>query len=224
MNVDLRNVPVKFINVDTAIEKNKMMHELCQELGMTDVTRVSAITGVDPHIGVRRGEEHYRNCAESHFKILQEAIDNDSFPILILEDDVDVPNEIKSNTDVLNLQNLPDDVDAVYVGTSHSDGQYNAFIEDNNWLQIEKIFATHAILYLNKNFAQKVIERGKIYIYEMDKPFDLAIAYELQPNHKVFAVRVPLFFQSDEKNEVNKWEHLTRQPLNPKKRFSVFTL
>ena len=48
----------------------------------------SLVTGIAPHEGVRRGEEHYRNCAESHFKILEETILADGEPVLILEDDV----------------------------------------------------------------------------------------------------------------------------------------
>jgi len=89
MNIDLRNVTTKWINLDRDIEKNQMMEELCTRIGLTNASRVPACEGVDPHEGVRAGEEHYRNCAESHFNTYKEAIESGSFPLLILEDDVE---------------------------------------------------------------------------------------------------------------------------------------
>ena len=92
--MNICDVRTRWINVDKDVEKAKQMQELLDGLGFTDHQRFSAVTGIEPHEGVRRGEEHYRNCAESHFKILEETILSDGKPVLILEDDVDFDSNI----------------------------------------------------------------------------------------------------------------------------------
>ena len=220
MKIDLCNVPVRWINVDTATENAKLMEELCGRLGMDNASRFSAVTDIPPHEGVREGEEHYRNCAESHFRVLQEAIDSKSFPVLILEEDVNIEESVFTTT----LENIPDDADAIYMGTSHGDGNYSAIDVGNGWMKIERVFATHSIMWLNEKMAKEVIETGKRWIYGKNHPFDVGIAYELQPRFNVYAPHVPFLFQADAKNNKNKWESLTRTPLKQSKKFSVFTL
>lgn len=219
MNIDLRNVTTKWINLDSDTEKNEQMKELCTRIGLTTASRVPARVGVNPHEGVRAGEEHYRNCAESHFSIYKEAIQNGSFPLLILEDDVEVENSFS-----LELKEVPDDADAIYLGTSHGDNNYSAIDVGNGWMKIERVFATHSILYINPKICEAILEVGKRWIYEINRPFDVGIAYEVQPNFNVYAPHTPFFYQADAKNAVNKWEGLTRTPLNRKKKFSVFTI
>ena len=219
MNIDLRDVTTKWINLDRDTEKNQMMEELCTRIGLTNASRVPACEGVDPHEGVRPGEEHYRNCAESHFNIYKEALENGSFPLLILEDDVEVENRFS-----IELKEIPDDADAIYLGTSHGDNNYSATDVGNGWMKIERVFATHSILYINPKICEAILEVGKRWIYEINRPFDVGIAYEIQPQFRVYAPHAPFFYQADAKNNVNKWEGLTRTPLNRKKKFSVFTI
>jgi len=214
MVINLCDVKCKWINLDRDEEKNKQMEELIARIGMNNAERVSAVEGVEPHDGVRAGEEHYRSCAESHFKILNKAIENDDFPLLILEDDVEV--EYFNET-----IEVPDDASAVYLGTSHGDRQYTSTPVNENILKIEKVFATHAILYLDKEYAKSVISVGKNFIYERNTPFDVGCAYAVQPNFKVYAPRNPMFYQADAKNTKNKWEILTRTPLEIKPKKSV---
>ena len=219
MKIDLRNVTTKWINLDAATEKNEQMIELATKFGFTNASRVSAVSGIEPHVGVNKGEEHYRSCAESHFKILQEAIDNNQFPILILEDDVDVLESA-----FIPEFECPDDADAIYFGTSHGDNNYEAIDQKNGWCKIKRVFATHAIMYLSSKYAEEVITIGKKWIYENNKPFDVGLAYELQHKYIVYSPYVPFFYQADRKNSVNKWEGLTKTPLKHKKKFSVFTI
>ena len=222
MKIKLCDVPVRWINVDTATENAKLMEELFERLGIKNASRFSAITDVPPHEGVRPGEEHYRNCAESHFHILQEAIDSNSFPLLILEDDLEIENGLEEH--IGEDLEIPDDTDAIYFGTSHGDGNYEAIDQQNGWSKIQKVFATHAIMYMNENIAKQVIKTGKEWIYGKNHPFDVGFAYEVQPKFNVYAPYIPFFYQADAKNKVNKWESITRTPLNRKKKFSIFTL
>ncbi len=220
MKIKLYDVPVKWINVDTATKNAKLMEELFERLGMKNTQRFSAITNVPPHEGVREGEEHYRNCAESHFHILQEAIDTNNFPILILEDDVEIEDGVQVDSEL----EIPDDADAIYCGTSHGDGNYEAIDYGRGFNKIQRVFATHAIMYMNKEIAEAVIRTGKSWIYQKDTPFDVGFAYEVQPKFNVYAPYAPFFYQADAKNTGNQWEQITRTPLNKKKKFSVFTL
>ena len=70
MKIDFRNVRTRWINVDKDTNKADLMVEMLDTLGFKNHERFSAVTNVKPHEGVRKGEEHYRNCAESHFKML----------------------------------------------------------------------------------------------------------------------------------------------------------
>ena len=218
--MNIRNVRTRWINVDKDVEKAQQMRGLLYGLGFTDHERCSAVTGIEPHEGVRAGEAHYRNCAESHFKILEQTILFDDQPVLILEDDVDVDSVIHSNMEVP----IPEDADAIYFGTSHGDGNYEAIDLKNGWVKIQKVFATHAIMHINKSFSQKVIDVGKKWIYEHNRPFDVGIAYEIQSEFNVYAPLRPFFFQADSKNGVNKWESITRTPLKTTKKFSIRTI
>ena len=212
MKIDLRNVRCEWVNLEKDTEKAEQMVELLDRLGVENHSRANAITGIEPHPGVRKGEEHYRSCAESHFEILQRAIDNNDFPVMILEDDVDTEKD-------LGEIEIPDDADMLYIGTSHGDGNFTTNPVDENVNKITQVFATHAIVYFNAAVAKQVIEAGKISIYKMNRPFDVAIAYQVQPAFSVYAMTQPIFFQSDAKNEKNKWEEMTKTPLpiKPKK-------
>jgi hypothetical protein len=156
MKTDIRNVRTRWINVDKDEEKARLMVELLNQYEFTDHERFSAVTGIDPHEGVNRGEEHYRNCAESHFKVLEETIMKDGKPVMILEDDV----EIEPPAWTAEVP-IPEDADAIYFGTSHGDRHYEAIDMNNGWLKIKRVFSTHAILHINKEFSRRVIEEGK---------------------------------------------------------------
>ena len=222
MKIDISNLRVRWINVDADTEKASRMVDLLNENEFKNHQRFSAVTGIEPHEGVREGEEHYRNCAESHFKVLEETILKDGEPVLILEDDVEATKALDNFTDT--EFDFPDDAHAVYMGTSHGDGQYEAMKHDQHWLKIKRVFATHAILYFSKEYANQTIEIGKRWIYDRNMPFDVGLAYELQPNRNVYAPIVPTFYQADSKNTKNKWEEITKTPLRITEGFKLGTM
>ena len=222
MKIDISNLRVRWINVDADTEKASRMVDLLNENEFKNHQRFSAVTGIEPHEGVREGEEHYRNCAESHFKVLEETILKDGEPVLILEDDVEATKALDNFTGT--EFDFPDDAHAVYMGTSHGDGQYEAMKHDQHWLKIKRVFATHAILYFSKEYANQTIEIGKRWIYDRNTPFDVGLAYELQPNRNVYAPIVPTFYQADSKNTKNKWEEITKTPLRITEGFKLGTM
>jgi hypothetical protein len=217
MKLNLCNdVKCAYINLDSDTSKNEQMVELLDRLGISNRDRLSAVTGIEPHEGVRAGEEHYRNCAESHFSILEKG----ELPVMILEDDVE-SDRFESEIEV------PDDADALYVGTSYGDHMYTTEEVDGypHLWKIEKVFATHAIVYLTERYAKQVVVQGKKSIYEGNTPFDVTLAYRVQPAFNVYALKEPFFYQADSKNMKNKWEHLTRQPLRyQRKKSPIMTI
>ncbi|MDF1844084.1 MAG: hypothetical protein P1U77_21815 [Rubripirellula sp.] len=210
MKLDLRAIQCIWINVDTDIEKAAQMESLLDRLQIKRRRRFSGITGIAPHAEVNYGEEHYRNCAESHFAVLRTALKDDTFPLLILEDDVEAQGFPDEPIE------FPSDADAIYLGTSHGNRDYLAIPVSDHLLRIERVFAAHAVIYLSRSYAEAVIADGLRSIYEHDEPFDVAVAFETQPRFCIYGMRKPIFYQSDAKNQTNKWEQMTRTPLSPR--------
>ena len=114
---------------------------------------------------------------------------------MILEDDVEYTEAItdfispdKSNSPI----EFPDDVDAIYLGTSHGDGKYDAEKQDDGWLLIQRVLPLMLFCICLKN-TQTNDYIGKHWIYERNTPFDVGLAYQLQPTKKVYAPVTPYF-------------------------------
>ncbi len=173
------------------------MRELLLRLEFIDHERFPAFTG---------GDDLTSSCGESHFQLLEQTILGDGKPVLILEDDVDV--ELLFNPKI----DIPEGADCVYLGISHGDRTYGARDMGHGWLQVHRIFSTHAILHLNRKYSEDMIQIGRKW-NEDGKPFDVGLAYELQGKYRVCTPDEPLFFQSNSRNKANKWELITRTPL-----------
>ena len=211
MKIDIRNVKTYWLNVDGDDKKNEHMKKMLGDLGFTDIERFSAITDAEQDPNAFDGEKHYRSCAESHFAILRKAIEQDEFPIIIMEDDVDV--DPKSYAPEFEI---PENTDAIYLGTSLGDMRYSAIDIGQNLNKIERVFATHAILYTNAEFAKFVISTGLWWIYSKNRPFDVGYAYLVQPYSNVYAPHKPMFYQSSKFNGDGPYnvEYLTKTPLD----------
>jgi hypothetical protein len=218
MKIDLRNVYTRWINLDEKTDNAEMMEELFQRCGMTNTHRFSAIRKSATHEGVRKGEEHYPGIAESQFACMRDIVDN-GLPGLILEDDIEV-TEIFPNTGIIEV---PDDADAVYLGISHGDGNYEAIDVGNGLCKISKMLSGHACLYITKNYISDILNLVPDAMYEHQRPFDV-FTYQLQGRHNVYAYHHPLFYQADAKNNANKWEHMTRTPLRLKSQIRLGTM
>tara|TARA_Y100000034_G_scaffold91967_1_gene111044 strand:- start:700 stop:1374 length:675 start_codon:yes stop_codon:yes gene_type:complete len=203
MEIDIRNVRCRWVNLDSAEENAKKMEEQFKQIGLKNHERLSARI-VEPPPETPKTIYHYRGCAQSHIDILEGEKD---VPLLILEDDAKI-------TEWFNpiIDNLPENTDGVYLGVSHGDGRYFAQDIGNNLAKITGVFATHAILYLTERYKQAVIETAKDFVYNKNTPFDLGCAM-LQKQFNIVTPHLPYFYQADERDSANKWENLTKQPL-----------
>ena len=214
MNMDIRNLRTRWINIDKDTTKAEQMVSLLNKNGFTEHERFPAITNTTEFDITKEKCEWFGThmCGLSHRKLLKETILNDGKPILILEDDIEVENQhIKFKL------SIPDDADAIYFGISQGDSWYSAKPADLFWVKINKIFSTHAILHINPKYSESVVSITENAV-KNDKPFDVEIAYLVQTQFKVYTPRFPFFYQADSKNPVVpgrkiSYETLTRVPL-----------
>ena len=182
MKLDLREIPVYYINLDEEIEKKERTEKLLGEMGFKNVTRVPAI-------------RHYAGrivgCARSHFEILT-AIRGQA---IILEDDCAL------NKDFNGVIEYPIDADSVYLGISHwgrylnHSGPYvHTSKTDTECVRVYNMLATHAILYLSDEYRNMCSRIAYHHGYEVNNHLDIGFA-ENQKYFNVYALNEPLFRQ-----------------------------
>lgn len=192
MKIDLRKIPVVYMNLIQHTEKNEKITKLLNECGFETIIRVE---------GSHRADRPCAGNAGGQFNSLSK-IDP---PFIIFEDDCHLHNfepEIE----------VPDNADAVYLGTSQW-GRYFSFSGpfvhyeriDDKIVRVYNMLSTHCILYLTQDYVkmcQRVAYRGS-YVDRYDETsqplFDVGVT-ELQKLFNVYAVNGP-FFKQDGYNE-----------------------
>ena len=213
MKLDIRNIRTRYINVKEDTKRSEQMISLLEEHGFKDYERFDALTSPPEdilHLSLDTEDKFYSThmCGLSHRKLLQETIVADDNPILILEDDVNIENmkyEIS----------IPKNSDCIYFGTSHGDYNYSAINIGNDWLKVDRIFTTHAILHLTPRYSAAARSITEFCVLT-GMPFDsFGLAYQLQGHFNVYAPRLPFFYQAKEKqnNSLYDVEALTRPRL-----------
>ena len=209
MKIDIRDIRTQWINLEKDTTKAEQMVTLLNERGFKNHERFAAMCE-DTEFGITKDNCNWfgtHMCGLSHRKLLNETIVSDGEPIFVLEDDVEIENDnIKYEIEI------PDDADAVYLGTSQGDCNYSAISANEDTAKVQRIFATHAIIHLNPEYSKRVVQVTEDAV-KADGPFDVQIAYGVQKDFNVYAVKAPYFYQADSKNTVNKYEYITRIPL-----------
>lgn len=207
MIIDLREIPVVWINLDKDVENAKQMEQQFKDHGFKNTIRFSGLTPdkiqpPPPQLWYGFG------CGMSHVTILESYKD---LPLLILEDDA------KITADFNPIIELPDNttIDSVYIGTSSGNPYYMTKRYNNDFLRIGNILSTHAVLYLTEEFKQAVAHVTKLFVYQYNQPVDIGVASILQ-HYKVLAPNRPFFIQADSRTSNNKWECITARPLEDK--------
>lgn len=203
MKIDLREIPVVWINLDSATENAKKMEERFKKYGFKNTHRQPGLI-IPPPPGTDKSIAHFRGCGQSHINIL----DNQEYstPLLILEDDVEFIDNFNPVLDI------PDNSDGVYLGISHGNVYYGSCQYNENYLRIAGILAAHAILYVTSSYRQQMSNIGKYCLNVLNKPWDVGTA-GLQQHFKVYTPNEPLVYQSNERQSANKWQELTDRKL-----------
>jgi|TARA_A100001391_G_C5073898_1_gene278818 hypothetical protein len=193
MKIDLRKIPVVYMNLIQDVEKNKNMQSLLKECGFETIHRVE---------GSYRPDRHCAGTAGAQFTALTKLANP---PFIIFEDDCHLHNfepEIE----------VPDNADAVYLGTSQWGRYFNfsgPFVHyekiDEKIVRVYNMLGAHAILYLTSDYVklcERIAYKG-IYVDRYDEEsqplFDVGVT-EIQKLFNVYSVNDP-FFKQDGYNE-----------------------
>jgi hypothetical protein len=206
MKIDLRDIPVVWINLDSATKNAETMKIRFERYGFKNTHRKSGLV-IPPPKNTPQSIAHFRGCGQSHIDIL----DNEQYstPLLVLEDDIEFADNFNP------VIEIPDDSDGIYLGISSGNVYYQSKRHDPNYLRIGGILAAHAILYVTPRFRQAMSEVGKHCLYNLNQPWDVGTA-GIQHHFKVYTPNTPLIYQSDDRESSNKWQRLTDQALQDK--------
>lgn len=182
MNLDLREVPAIYMNLEHHADKNNNMQKILKGCGFKNIIRVE---------GVLRPDNPVAGCSAAHYKALLEI----EPPFILFEDDCEVKN-------FRPIIEIPDNTDAVYLGIS-SWGRMNG--HSGPYVQYEKIkddlyrvynmLSGHSVLYLTQQYVeicQKICYHAGYIIEDYQ---DIGFA-EIQRWFSVYAFDEPFFYQT----------------------------
>jgi hypothetical protein len=207
MKIDLREIPVVWINLDSAKQNAEKMNQRFQKYGFKHTFRKAGLI-IPPPPGTDKSIAHFKGCGKSHIDIL----DNKDYssPLLVLEDDIEFTDSFNPVIDI------PDDSDGVYLGISHGNLYYQTCRHDENYLRIAGVLAAHAILYVTPAFREAMSNIGKHCLNVLNRPWDMGTA-AVQQHFKVYTPNEPVIYQSNESESSNKWQNLTDKGLEDRK-------
>jgi hypothetical protein len=206
MRIDLREIPVVWINLDSATKNAECMEAKLKNYGFKYSYRKSARVLPAPP-GTIPSNAHYVGCAQSHIDILDDQ--KYETPLLILEDDAEFSDCFDP------VIEIPDDSDGIYLGISTGNINYQTKKYNENYLRIGGILATHAILYVTESFKKDMSDVAKHCIDNLRQPWDVG-ASQLQFYRRVYTPNKPYFYQSDNRESANKWQFFTDNKLEDK--------
>ncbi len=185
MNLDLRDIPVLYINMDKDVGKRERIENHIDRLGFKTKIRVPGVVHRDGPLA---------GCALAQYNALYEV----DPPFIILEDDA-------TPFDYNPIISIPDDADALYLGIS-SWGRMNShsgpFVQweyyfkevDINLLRVYNMLSTHAILYLSLEYIS-VCKKIAYHHHEINEHVDIGFT-DIQKYYNVYAFNQPLFYQT----------------------------
>jgi hypothetical protein len=188
MNLDLREIPAVYINLEQHTEKNEQMKNLLKSCGFKTIIRSE---------GVYRPDNPPAGCSGAHYNGLCEI----NPPFILFEDDCLVHN-------FEPIIKVPDDADVVYLGTSqwarylnYSGPFVHYDIVDENIVRVYNMLAAHSILYLTPDYV-KMCQRIAYHAgYIIEDYQDIGFS-EVQKYFNIYSVNDPIFKQSGHNNKI----------------------
>lgn len=187
MIIDLRNYPVFYATIEKNTERHVKMDKMFNRLEYSNTKQINGPIANPYTIGI----------ADTHIQALQ-----NEGSIIVLEDDA------QETSDYYHQIDIPDDLDALYLGTSHFGmlrgqstprGAVTSHFSET-LIRPYNMLAIHAVLYLSQAYKDRVI---KLLTKFKENPVggcDEPIAMDMK-NHKILAMRNPMFYQNDGHSE-----------------------
>jgi GR25 family glycosyltransferase involved in LPS biosynthesis len=193
MIIDIREIPVYYINLKSNKDRKKTIEDMFNDYGFKNIIRFEGIVSGHPTIG----------CAMSHKAILDQIINEGvQAPFIILEDDASILNEF--NPEIF----VPDDSDAMYLGLSPFARIWNYTVSDmvakkvnDDTYRIYNQLAAHAILYTNIDYV-KFLSKAIPTAIEVSGHQDIVRASTMK-FFNIYARNKPIFFQNDQDMRVD---------------------
>ncbi len=189
MIINLKNIDAYYINLEKDTDKRVSTEKTLDDIGFNSISRIDAVYNT----------EHKRfGIVESFINSLTIAKNNSKFPFAIFEDDVVISNSY-------TYFDVPENIDALYVGTSpwgsvpnETLGIYNAISAkkvDVNLYQIYNMLSAHGIIYFSKIYVDFLINSlGKAMEYHCNQDI---IRAQSQKFFNIYALNDPMVYQSD---------------------------
>ena len=198
MNLDLREIPFYYINLDDAIERRTRTENHLKALGIKSINRIPAV----------RHSNGFAGCARTVSDFLHQITEG---PFVLIEDDI----EVKQWDPIIEV---PDDADALYLGISgwgRMNGHSGPFVQweqvDDNLLRVYNMLSGHAIVYLSGEWVEMARRCCHHAGYVIESYYDVQIA-EVQRFFNVYALDDPYFYQtSSDGNQKVTYEKLSTQ-------------
>ena len=185
MNLDLREVPFYYINLDDAVERRERTESQLKELGIKTIVRVDAIRHSYGAAGTPRSMQ----------KALELASMVGNTPFVLMEDDV----AVKRFDPIIEI---PDDADAFYLGISgwgRMNSHSGPFVQwervSDDILRTYNKLSGHAVMYISDRYidlAKRICYHAG---YNIEDHVDIGFA-EVQRWHNVYALDDPYFYQT----------------------------
>jgi len=198
MNLDLREIPFYYINLDDAVERKTRTENHLKALGIKSINRIPAV----------RHSNGFAGCARTVSDFLHQITEG---PFVLIEDDIDV----KRWDPIIEI---PDDADALYLGISgwgRMNGHSGPFVQweqvDDNLLRVYNMLSGHAIVYLSGEWVEMARRCCYHAGYVIESYYDVQIA-EVQRFFNIYALDDPYFYQtSSDGNQKVTYEKLSTQ-------------
>jgi hypothetical protein len=181
MNLDLREIPAVYINLQQDVDRKNSIVNVLDKCGFNHIIRVD---------GEYTPDRPLAGCSYSHYKALNKV----DPPFIIFEDDCKVKNFRKTI-------DIPDDSDAVYLGIS-SWGRMNSHSGpcvqyenlNDGLLKIYNMLSAHSVLYLDEEYIS-LCSKIAYQSFDTAQHQDIGFA-EIQRYYNVYAFDDPLFYQT----------------------------
>jgi hypothetical protein len=198
MNLDLREIPFYYINLDDAVERKTRTENHLKALGIKSINRIPAV----------RHSNGFAGCARTVSDFLHQITEG---PFVLIEDDI----EVKHWDPIIEV---PDDADALYLGISgwgRMNGHSGPFVQweqvEDNLLRVYNMLSGHAIVYLSGEWVEMARRCCHHAGYVIESYYDVQIA-EVQRFFNIYALDDPYFYQtSSDGNQKVTYEKLSKQ-------------
>lgn len=203
MQIDLLSIQSLYINLDSAVLRRNSIEDSLFQNGFRYIRRIEAIQRTNGYLGL----------CESQIR----AIKIGNPPFLLLEDDAKI-------ADFQRYIDIPDDADALYLGTSNWALSKNKTTHDLKFsrtkypgiFQIHNMLSAHAILIISDSYKETAIKMLEANLGGETEISDKVLT-RLQKEFHVYCREEPIFVQDnfeDSLSDATNWttSSLTKYP------------